>query len=237
MSSPKVYQVMTLEDEDVFTTRDLTFPKKSSPQVATTLRRISQDPESDLGSTRMDQKLQAPSTTTSVHTRILAEDFISYQEWYRYLLQYLDEAVTFYNPGYPVVRQLVVTIYEIMPETRQLPPTAPQASVNSQYYFYGFANSELYDQPSVVPRHIVLRNPTSDTTTSSSRPSERMNIDSPPQTVKYTGRVSHSPGERWVAPTTKTATTMRNFNNLVIDPNNAYLERPQYATTNHNTNR
>jgi hypothetical protein len=30
-SSPKVYRVFTLEDEYVFTTRDLTFPKKTSP--------------------------------------------------------------------------------------------------------------------------------------------------------------------------------------------------------------
>jgi hypothetical protein len=35
-SSPQVYRVFTLEDEYVFTTRDLTFPKKTSPHVATT---------------------------------------------------------------------------------------------------------------------------------------------------------------------------------------------------------
>jgi hypothetical protein len=36
-SSPNVYRVFTLEDEYVFTTRDLTFLKKTSPQVAITL--------------------------------------------------------------------------------------------------------------------------------------------------------------------------------------------------------
>jgi hypothetical protein len=40
-SSPKVYRPFTLENEYVFTTRDFTFQKKTSPQVATTLRRIS----------------------------------------------------------------------------------------------------------------------------------------------------------------------------------------------------
>jgi transposase InsO family protein len=49
--SPKVYRVFSLHDEYVFMTRDLTFPKKTSPQVATTLCRIPQDPEPDLGST------------------------------------------------------------------------------------------------------------------------------------------------------------------------------------------
>jgi hypothetical protein len=46
-SSPKVYRVFTVEDEYVFTTRDLTFSKKTSPQLTTTLRRMSQDPEPD----------------------------------------------------------------------------------------------------------------------------------------------------------------------------------------------
>jgi hypothetical protein len=40
ISSPKVYRVFTLEDEYVFTTRYLTFPKIIAHQVATTLRRI-----------------------------------------------------------------------------------------------------------------------------------------------------------------------------------------------------
>jgi hypothetical protein len=73
-SSPKVYRVFTLEDEYVFTSRDLTFPQKTSPQVATTLQRISQDPEPDPGLTPQDQGPKDPSTTTSVHTRILAEN-------------------------------------------------------------------------------------------------------------------------------------------------------------------
>jgi hypothetical protein len=59
-SSPKVYQVFTLEDEYVFTTRDLTFPKKTSPQVATTLCRISQDPEPDPGSTPRTKDQRTP---------------------------------------------------------------------------------------------------------------------------------------------------------------------------------
>jgi hypothetical protein len=83
-SSPKIYRVFTLEDEYVFTTRDLTFPKKTSPQVATTLRRISQDPEPDTGSTPQDPGPKGPSTTTSVHTRILAEVIVSDQDWCRY---------------------------------------------------------------------------------------------------------------------------------------------------------
>jgi hypothetical protein len=101
-SSSKVYRVFTLEDEYVFTTQDLTLPKKNSPQVATTLRRISQDPEPDPGSTPQDQGPKDPSTTTSVHTRILAEDIVSDQDWCRYLLKYPDEAITFYNAGIPL---------------------------------------------------------------------------------------------------------------------------------------
>jgi hypothetical protein len=76
-SSPKVYRVFTLEDEYVFKTRDLTFPKKTSPQVATTLLRFFQDPEPDRGSTPHDQGPKNPSTTTSINTRILAEDIVS----------------------------------------------------------------------------------------------------------------------------------------------------------------
>jgi hypothetical protein len=114
--SPKVYRVFNLEDEYVFATRDLTFPQKTSPQVATILRRISQDPEPDPGSTHQDQGPKDPSTTTSVHTRILAEDIVSDQDWCRYLLKYPDEAVTFYNAGHPVVRWLVPTLYEINAE-------------------------------------------------------------------------------------------------------------------------
>jgi hypothetical protein len=63
-SSSKVYRVFTLADEYVFTTWDLTFPKKTSPQVATTLRRISQDPEPDPGSTPQDHEPKDLSTTT-----------------------------------------------------------------------------------------------------------------------------------------------------------------------------
>jgi hypothetical protein len=105
ISSPKVYRVLTLEDEYVFMTPDLTFPTKTSPQVATTLRRISQDPELDPGSTPEDKGLKDPSTTTSVHTRILAEDIVSDQDWCRYLLKCPDEAVIFYNAGHHIVHR------------------------------------------------------------------------------------------------------------------------------------
>jgi hypothetical protein len=54
--------------------------KRSSSQVATTLWRISQEPQPDLGSTPQDQGLEDASTTTSIHTRILAEDIISDQD-------------------------------------------------------------------------------------------------------------------------------------------------------------
>jgi hypothetical protein len=178
-SSPKVYRGFTLEDEYVFTTRDWTFPKKTSPQVATTLRRISQDAEPDRGSTLQDHGLKDPSTTTSVHTRIVAEDIVSDQDWCRYLFNYPDEAVTFYNAGHPVVRRLVPTLYEINAEPPQSPQPAPQASVNSQQSFHGFGDSELYAQHTVVPRHIILPNPTSFNQTSSSGPSDHMDIDSP----------------------------------------------------------
>jgi hypothetical protein len=178
-SSPKVYRVLTLEDEYVFTTRNLTFPKKTSPQVATPLRTISQDPEPDPGSTPQDQGPKDPSTTASVHTRILAEDFVSDQDWCRNLLEYPYEAITSYNAGHPVVRRLVPTLDEINAELPQLSQPAPQASVKSQQSFHGFAESELYAQPTIIPRHIVLPNPTSFNQTSSSGPSDRMDIDSP----------------------------------------------------------
>jgi hypothetical protein len=61
--------------------------------------------------------------------------------------------------------------------------------------FHGFAESELYAHPTVGPRHIVLPNPTSFNETLSRGPSDRMDIDSPVQTVMHTGRVSRPPGE------------------------------------------
>jgi hypothetical protein len=93
----------------------------------------------------------------------------------------------------------------------------PQASVNSQQSFHGFADSELYAQPTVVSRHIVFPNLTSFNQTLSSGPSDRIDIDSPVQTVTLTGRVSRPSGEWWVAPTTNTDTPKPDFNNLVID--------------------
>jgi hypothetical protein len=85
----------------------------------TTLRRISQDLEPDPGSTHQDHGLKDPSTTTSVHTRIRAEDIVSDQDWCRYLLKYPDAAVTFYNAGHPVIHRLVPNLYEINTELRQ----------------------------------------------------------------------------------------------------------------------
>jgi hypothetical protein len=222
-SSPKVYRVFTLEDEYVFTTPELTFPKKTSAQIAISLRRISQDPEPDPGSTPQDQGPKDPCTTTSVHTRILAEDIVSDQDWFRYLLKYPDEAVTFYNAGHPIVRWFIPTPYEINAEMLQSPQPAPQASVKFQQSFNGFADSELYAQPPVVPRHIVLPNPTSFDQTWSSGPSDHMDIDSPAQTVMRTGRVSHPPAEWWVTPTTNTDTPMPDFNNPVMDPDTEVL--------------
>jgi hypothetical protein len=120
-ASPKVCRAFILEDKYVFTTGDLIFLKKTSPQVATTLRRISQDTEPDQGSTPQDQGPKDPSTTTSVHTRILAEDIVSDQDWCRYLFKYPDEAVTFYNTGHPILRRLVLTLEEINMEPPQSP--------------------------------------------------------------------------------------------------------------------
>jgi hypothetical protein len=156
----------------------LTFPKKNCPQVAKTLGRISQDPEPDPGSTPKDQGPKDHFTTISVHTIILAEDILSDQDWYRYLLKYPDEAVTFCNAAHPIVRRLVLTLYEINVEPPQSPQPAEQASVNSQQRFHRFADSDLYAHPTVVPRHIVLPNPTSFNQPSSSGPSDQMDRNS-----------------------------------------------------------
>jgi hypothetical protein len=117
----KVYQVLTLEDKYLFTTRDLSFPKMTSPHVPRTIGRIPHDPESDPGSTSKDQGLQHPLITTSVHTRILAEDIESDDDWCRYILKYPNEAVTFYNASHPVVCRLVPTLFEINMELPQSP--------------------------------------------------------------------------------------------------------------------
>jgi hypothetical protein len=71
----------------------------TTPQIAITLRKIFQDPEQDLKLTSQDLRPKDPSTTTSFHTRILAEDIVSDQDWCRYLLKYPDEAITFHNAG------------------------------------------------------------------------------------------------------------------------------------------
>jgi hypothetical protein len=173
----------------------LTFSKKTAPQVATPLLRISQDPAPDPGLSLQDQEPKDPSTSTSVHTRILVEDIISDQDWYRYLVKYSDKAVTFYNAGYPVVCRLVLTLYNINIESPQSLQPARQASGYSPQSFHGFADLELYAQHSVVPPHIVLPNPTWFTETSSSGPSDCLDIDSPAQTITRTRRVSYPPGE------------------------------------------
>jgi hypothetical protein len=50
-----------------------------------------------------------------------------------------------------------------------------------------------------------------------------MDIDSTAQPVMRTGRVSHPPGEWWVAPTTNTDTPMPAFNDPVMDPDEEIL--------------
>jgi hypothetical protein len=113
-------------------------------------------------------------------------------------------------------------------ETPQSPQPAPQASLNSQQSFHRFADSELYAQPTLVPRHIVLPNLSSFTQISSSGPSDHMNIDSPAHTVMRTRRVSRSPDERWVAPTTNTDPPIPDFNNPVIDPDEEVHNTSRY---------
>jgi hypothetical protein len=54
-----------------------------------------------------------------------------------------------------------------------------------------------------------------------------MDIDSPPDTVKRTGRVSRHPCESWLVLTTNTDTPMSNFNNPVMDPDEEVLNTGQ----------
>jgi hypothetical protein len=75
-SLPKVYRVFILEDEYIFMTRDILFLKKTSPQVATNISSICQDPELDLELTPQDQGYKDTSPTTSVDPKILAEDIV-----------------------------------------------------------------------------------------------------------------------------------------------------------------
>jgi hypothetical protein len=53
---------------------------------------------------------------------------------------------------------------------------------------------------------------------SSSRVSDSLDIDSPVQPLTYTGKVSHPPGEWWVALTTNINTPLPDFNNPVMVP-------------------
>jgi hypothetical protein len=54
--------------------------------------------------------------------------------------------------------------------------------------------------------------------TSSSRPSNRMDIDSPVQSLMPTGKLSCPPGKWCIPPTTNNDTPMPDFNHLVMDP-------------------
>jgi hypothetical protein len=56
------------------------------------------------------------------------------------------------------------------------------------------------------------------TRTSSTGPYEYIDIDSLPHTVTFTRRVSQPPGDWWVASNTTISTRIRDFNNLVLDP-------------------
>jgi hypothetical protein len=202
----------------------LTLPKKTSPQLATTLRRISRDLEPYPGSTPQYQGPKDRSTTTCIHTRILTEVFVSVQDWCRYLLKYPDEAVTFNNVGHPAVCRLVPTLYEINTEQPQSPQPALQAAVNSQQRCHGFGDSELNAQSKVIVRHIVLPNLIMFNQSSSSGLSDLIDIDSLAHTVMHTGSVSRSPREWWVASTNTTTTPIPDFNNLVMEPDKEVLK-------------
>jgi hypothetical protein len=62
--------------------------------------------ELDPGWTPQAQGLKNLSNTLSITTRMLAEDLGSDQDWWQYLLQYLDEAVMFCNARHPDISQL-----------------------------------------------------------------------------------------------------------------------------------
>jgi hypothetical protein len=55
------------------------------------------------------------------------------------------------------------------------------------------------------------------------RPTDHIDIDSPVQTMTYTGRVSPPSTESWVISMTNTDTPMPNFNNLVMNPDTEVL--------------
>jgi hypothetical protein len=215
-TSPKVYRGFTLEDKYVFRTWDLTFAKKSSPQVVTTLCRIFQDPKTDPESTSQDQGPKVHSTTISVHTKMLPQDMVSDQDWCRYLFKYPDKAVTFYDPGHPVVRQLVRLSIRLTrnhlkhhnPHRRHL------LTPNKVSWICRF---RVLCSACNVPRQIVLLNLTSLNQTSSDGPSDSIDIDSSAQTITRTGRVYRTPGKLWVTLTTNADTLILDFNNLRMD--------------------
>jgi hypothetical protein len=106
-----------------------------------------------------------PSATISVHPRILAEDILSDHDLSQDLLRYPDQPVTFNNGRHPVWNWLVPTLYKINTELPKSQNMAHQVSVNSPQRGHGFADLELYAQPSDIARHIVLPSLTSFTRT------------------------------------------------------------------------
>jgi hypothetical protein len=145
----------------------------------TTLQSISQDLEPDPGMSPSDLASQDHTTTISDYTTILAEHIVLDQDWCWYRLWYPDEVITFYNAGHPVVRRIVLTLYEINTEPPRLPQPAPQVSINSLYSFDRYPNSELNAQPTVISGNIGFPNMNSVTRTSSSGPTNCMDMDSP----------------------------------------------------------
>jgi hypothetical protein len=86
-------------------------------------------------------RIKGPLYNLSCHTTILAEDIASNQDWFRNLLKYPNEPVTFYNACHSVGCQLGPTLSDIKLKVAQRHQTASQASVQSQHSFYGFADS------------------------------------------------------------------------------------------------
>jgi hypothetical protein len=63
---------------------------------------------------------------------MLAEDIVTDQDWCRYVLKYMNEAVTFHNAGHTIFPRLVPNLYEINTDPPQSPQLVPKASVNLQ---------------------------------------------------------------------------------------------------------
>jgi hypothetical protein len=119
-SAPKVYRVVTLEADYVFTTRDLTFTKKTSPQVgqlSVGFPRTRNWAQDRLGWTK-DQRTLLQLDKSKTRNR--AEDLESDQDGCWDLLKYPDMAYTFYNASHPVVNQQCPTLYELNTEVPHL---------------------------------------------------------------------------------------------------------------------